>query len=89
MKREIVQPKDFIEEYLHYSEYENYNLIEEEQISFDGEKGFVELELIYQRKSDLKYFKLKYSDWGKGENDLGKNPMIEVFPKKVEKIIFI
>ena len=62
--------------------------IQSDQIDFDPEKGFLTTEYIFQRISDKKYFKLEYTNLGRGVNDLGENDMKEVFltDLKIKKV---
>lgn len=79
--------------------YKDYTFIKDTIISSDQEDGGADHELIIQRISDSKYFKILYTDWDidntdyDEENDiLGEridltDEMQEVFP--VEKTIIV
>lgn len=47
-----------------------FKLIEQIQENFDGEKGYVEYDIIIQRKTDGKFFKGTGEDWGRGEQEV-------------------
>ena len=86
-EREIVNISSL--DYYSIEEFDpNYTCIEEKQVYFDSEKGFVDYEYIFQRKSDNKYFKLEYTDYGRGEDNLGDNNLKEVFlvDLKIKKV---
>ena len=62
-------------------DWDTCKVISETKESFDGEKGMVEMELILQRNSDGKFFKVNYYDWGRGNSDILEQTAVEVFPK--------
>lgn len=64
----------------------DFKYIEEKQTRFDGEKGYVTMEAIVQRKSDGKYFKFKYENWGRGESSIREETAYEV--QRKEKITY-
>lgn len=88
MKREKIEydskgkwPYDWIE----------FKIIEEKQVYFDTEKGFVDIEMVVQRKSDGKFFIFGFTDYGQGDSSLKEEPIVEleeVFPKKVEITVY-
>lgn len=65
---------------------EDWKWIEETQTDFDSEKGCADFEVIVQRISDKKFFKLKMTKWSAGEREYNYT-LEEVFP--VEKTITI
>ncbi len=81
-----------IEELLDQSDLESlddlddYKIIDEKQTSFDSEKGFAGFETIIQRKSDNKFFKVEWTDYGQGNNNLREVEGEEVVRK--EKITY-
>lgn len=92
MKREIVQLIDLAKndkypnnDDLHIDDWDTVNVIKEEIISFDKEKGFIDKEVIFQRKSDGKYFKFEYTEFGYGGNDILEKKAEEVF-KEIKTI---
>ena len=64
---------------------EVYEFVKKEQTYFDGEKGYVQYDIIIQRESDGKYFKGTGEDWGRGEREV--DPEFEQVFKK-EKITY-
>lgn len=59
---------------------EDFVLVEEEQISYDGEKGFVDFRLVYLRESDNKFFETEYTQFGHNGGEFTKD-LKEVFVK--------
>ena len=59
----------------------DYELVDVIKGRFDGEKGYVEYDIIIKRKSDDRYFKGEAEDWGKGERSVDPN-FVEVYPKQ-------
>ena len=72
------------EKYLKYLLHENikgYKSIDNIFVSFDGEKGYVEYDVIIQRESDGKFFKGHGEDWGRGESEV-EPIFVEVYPQE-------
>ena len=67
--------------YLFDENIDGYDLINKEESSFDGEKGFVDYDIIIQRKSDGKFFKGEATDYGRHEREVDPN-FREVFPRQ-------
>lgn len=70
---------------LSIDDWDTCKCIYQENISFDGEKGFVDIEVVVQRLSDNKFFKFTYTDYGRGESSLLEETAYEVEEK--EKVI--
>lgn len=87
MKREIIKFKNENEiKELVYENNRDFNYIEEIKGYHDTEKGYVEYELIIQRKYDNKFFKIVYTKWGAGSIDFSDLEGKEVFPEIVHYI---
>lgn len=71
---------------VHYEDFEGFVCVYDEQTGFDGEKGFCDNEVVIMRKSDEKYFKFEYTDYGKGEDDISEQVAVEV--EKKSKTVF-
>ncbi len=72
-ERETIKFKDEkeVEGIIHeWNDECDFNIIESTQKYFDSEKGYVDYDIIIQRKSDSKYFKGEYSQWGQGVMDI-------------------
>lgn len=83
MKREQIKMSDIlVKDNNPYQMYENdlYLNIELEQDGYDAEKNSVDYKLIFQRKSDNKYFKVTYTQFNYTKNDLDEQIATEVFP---------
>ena len=65
----------------------SFTLVKYTQIYFDSEKGYTGNEIVIQRKSDGKYFKGEYGDWGHGIYEY-YNDWKEVFPKQITTTIY-
>lgn len=95
MKREQIELREIIkhhgditEDWCEEVDDLPFEYIQEEQVCFDTEKGYINLELIFKRKSDDKYFKVKYSNWGQGETDMFEKIAKEIFPKQITTTIY-
>ena len=89
MNREIVDISN-LQDYMMIAYGENlegFKRIETKQIYFDSEKSFADFEIIFQRKSDDKFFKGKYSRWSSDGNDVVIT-LTEVFPKQITTTIY-
>lgn len=64
-----------------------FELIEENIIGNDSEKGFSFYDIIIQRKSDKKFFRAEKANYGQGNVDY-EEEWTEVFPKHINKIIY-
>lgn len=87
MEREVIK---FTKDELKYFPYENiegFKFIQEESTYFDGEKGYTNYDVIMQRKSDSKFFKGSYEDWGAGDKEV-ELKWEEVFPKQVTITVY-
>ena len=60
--------------------------VEQKQIKFDGEKGFVDYECVMKRRSDGKFFKFIYTDYGKGDSNIKEQIAYEV--ERKEKTVY-
>jgi len=82
--RETVRLRDICtEERPEYGLSNGWNLIKSEECNFDAEKGFIDHECIIQRKSDSKYFKFEYTQFGYNGTDLLEQTASEVFRRAV------
>lgn len=88
MKRETVQLIDLAkndkypnDNNLHIDDWDTVKVISREMISFDAEKGFIDEKVIFQRKSDEKYFKFEYTKFGYEGDDILEQEAEEVFKK--------
>lgn len=83
MKREQIKMSDLLEEepqFLDGCTNSLYKHIEQKQDGYDADKNSVDYNLIFQRKSDNKYFKVTYTQSNYTENDLDEQIATEVFP---------
>lgn len=83
MNREKINMFDLLKEeplFLDGLKSSLYTRIEESKIGYDSEKNSVEHQLIFQRKSDGKYFKVEYTQFNYSGNDLDEQIATEVFP---------
>lgn len=55
---------------------------------YDSEKGSSTYDLILQRESDNKYFKIEYQEWPAGQDTLGEENLYEVFPEIITTVIY-
>lgn len=76
------------EKYIAVDDLPGFYLVKTEQVSWDREKGFADFKCILCRKSDEKFFKLEYTEYGCGENDLLESELEEVFPKEKTIIVY-
>ena len=67
------------EEFLEH-DGEEYIMVVKEQNYYDGEKGYVKYDIVFERQSDKKYFKGTAEDWGKGEHEVH-----QVFKEAIKK----
>ncbi len=65
-----------------------FGIISERELNFDAEKGFVDIEIIFRRKSDGLYFKTTYTQFGHNGNNLLEQKAIRVYPKEVTTTIY-
>ena len=79
--KEIVRIRD-ITDYGYPDDILGWKLIEQENVYFDGEKGYVDYECVLQREKDDKFFKFTYSDWGRGEGNFLEQTAVEVEKKE-------
>lgn len=63
-------------------DWDTCNLIEDVEKDFDGEKGFIDHEIVVQRISDEKFFKFTYTEYGQGDNNMSEQTAVEVFEKE-------
>ena len=56
-------------------------VIEENQVYYDTEKGFCDYECVFQRKSDEKFFKFTYTQYGHNGDNILEQEAYEVFKK--------
>lgn len=83
MKREKIKMSDLLSlepQFLDGCTNSLYKLIEENMVGYDVEKNSVDYDLIFQRKSDSKYFKVTYTQSNYTENNLDEQIAIEIFP---------
>lgn len=88
MKREIIQYDSKGKWPYNWTEFE---IIKEEQVYFDSEKGFVDIEMVVKRKFDGKFFTFGFTDFGQGMSSLEEEIIVElkeVFPKKIEITVY-
>lgn len=81
MTKEKIELAD-VHKYNYPDDWDGYVTIEETQDSFDGEKGFVDMIVIFQRLSDSKYFRVNYCNYGRGESDFLEQTAVEVTKKQ-------
>jgi len=87
-KREILEfDEELIDGGLEEWLPEEYEIIEETQVGFDGEKGFCDYEVIIKRKFDGKFFKGFRTDFGMGNEEIDTE-WKEVFQKPVTRFIY-
>lgn len=72
---------------LPYERIDGFKFVQDEQVYFDSEKGYVDMEIVIKRLSDNKFFKGKYYNWGLSNIAWESSIFKEVFPK--EKTITI
>lgn len=58
-----------------------YGFIKDEHIHYDAEKNMIDIEVIFQRESDGKYFKVEYTQYNYDGDNLEEQTAEEVFPK--------
>lgn len=66
----------------------SYKWIEDRELHYDADKNMIDIEVIFQRKSDGKYFKVTYTKYNYCGNSLHEETAVEVFPKTVQKVIY-
>lgn len=66
----------------HPYELREFKLLKIEQTDFDGEKGFCNYKCILQRESDSKFFKVIYTDYGRGQDNFKDQTAFEVIEKQ-------
>jgi hypothetical protein len=71
---------------LHPDDWDDFEVMEENIISHDREKGSSEKQLIIKRLSDDKYFKIEYTQWL--DDCEFEDFAYEVFPKTITTIIY-
>ena len=69
-------------------ENENFEWEQEEQIDFDGEKGFVTYSVIYKRLSDDLYFQVDVVDMAHHGGVECSSDLEQVFPKQITTTIY-
>ena len=85
--REIVALRDIAHSDSHAEDsIDGFQVVEEEQVYYDGEKGYIELNCVIQRESDGKYFKFSYTRWPQGNGDLKRQVAHEV--KRKERMVY-
>lgn len=57
-------------------------VIERKEKDFDADKGFIDYECVVQRRSDEKFFKFTYTQFGYNGDDARDQTAEEVFPKE-------
>ena len=83
--REKIKVSD-ITQYDYPEDIKGWTLIDQNQVYFDGEKGYVRYECIFRRNEDGKFFKVSYEDWGRGESSFLEQTAYEV--QRKEKIVY-
>lgn len=87
-KREIIKVSDITtNRYISVDDLPGFYLVESKQIGWNNEKGFANFKCILYRKSDERFFKIEYTEYGHGEDDIFESELEEVFP--VEKTIIV
>lgn len=88
MRKETIKLKDIAtnakypeDKNLHPDDWDTVRVIQETKKSFDGEKGFIDIELVFKRLSDGKLFKFEYTNFGQGQNDILDQTATEVEEK--------
>lgn len=88
MEREIVYMEDLAtnakypdNDDLYVDDWDTIKIISKKENNFDAEKGFVDIEMIFQRKSDSKFFKVNYTQFGYNGDDIREQKAHEVFKK--------
>jgi hypothetical protein len=88
MNKETVLMKDlaFNSKYpndndLHYEDWDTIKVIKNKIESVDREKGFTDYELVFQRLSDGKFFKVDYTEYGYNGDNIREKEAYEVFKK--------
>lgn len=88
-KRETLKVSDITNErYICVDDLPGFYLVQSEQVGWDSEKKFADFKCILCRKSDEKLFKLEYTEYGCGENDLLESELEEVFPREKTIIVY-
>ena len=67
-------------------DWDNFSTVDQKQIYYDSEKDFVSYEVVIRRNSDGKFFKFRYSDFGRGDRDLLEQTAYEV--ERKEKMVY-
>lgn len=86
MEREKIYIKD-LSDANYPDDIDGFSIVQKEEENFDTEKGFIDFVCIAKRKSDEKFFKFKYTQYGYGGSNLAQQSMTEVFP--MEKTITV
>lgn len=84
-EREIVELTEEEFNEMLSEESDIWAIVQEENVSFDSEKGFVEIVFVAERESDGKFFAGSYTKGGQGNNWIDDYSLEEVF--KVTKTI--
>lgn len=71
-----------------YQESDDYLLIEDSIIYYDGEKGSADVRIIVKRESDGRFFESIYSKWPAGGRDYSDCKFEEVFVRKVNRQVY-
>ena len=67
---------------LHPDDWEGFRVVQDKEGSFDAEKGFIDHEIVIQRKSDDKYFKFTYTQYGYNGSDCLEQTAVECARKE-------
>ena len=70
---------------LHIGDWDTCRCIYKESTYYDSEKGFIDYDIVVQRKSDNKFFKFTYTDFGHGQDNIKEQIAYEVEEK--EKLV--
>lgn len=88
MEREIIQYDSKGKWPYNWTEFK---IVQENKGYYDSEKGFLDIEMVLQRKSDGKFFTFGFTDFGRGMSSLEEESIVdleEVFPKKIEITVY-
>ena len=66
---------------LYIDDWDTCKCVQQTQISFDAEKGFVDYDVVIQRLSDGKFFKFNYTQFGHNGNNMLEQTASEVQEK--------
>lgn len=88
MTREKVPISEILVHDSIYDELKGFEYVESQEQDFDSEKGFIDSVFILKRVSDGKFFRVIYTDYGHGNNNLLEQEAEEVFPEIVKTTIY-